>query len=186
MSHWFSVFSSCLFWNKNKVKDFACFSETVKTLNVLIPTLFCHRCIRILFRFPFSICLSLVDFLQWWLCRSVLRIRISLMLILILLFTLGADPDQTFHFDVDPVRCFHFDAVPYPTFNFDADPDPFFHFDADPNPVDANMRPLVYRPSMALFWASSTVTRLRPSFAPFWVSKSHLWHVNLRGFFWCG
>ncbi len=46
-------------------------------------------------------------------------------------------------------------AVPDPTFHFNADPDP----DSDPtsHQIYANLRPLVYRPSKAPFWASATL-----------------------------
>jgi hypothetical protein len=44
---------------------------------------------------------------------------------------------------------------PDPSFLNDTDPDPVFYFDADPDPnpspqSDANLRPMVYRPSIAL------------------------------------
>ncbi len=49
----------------------------------------------------------------------------------------------------------HVDADPDPAFHFSADADLDFHFDADmdpaPYPSDANLRPLVYRPSRASF-----------------------------------
>jgi hypothetical protein len=48
-----------------------------------------------------------------------------------------ADPDPAFHFNADP------------------DTDPVFHFymdsDNPPHQSDANLHPLVYRPSRALF-----------------------------------
>jgi hypothetical protein len=70
-------------------------------------------------------------------------------------------PDLSFHFDADPDQTFfHLDADPDQTFHFDADPDQtFFHLDADTNPAvhqsDANLRPLVYRPSTAHSGAST-------------------------------
>jgi hypothetical protein len=51
----------------------------------------------------------------------------------------------------------HFNADPnsFPAFYFNADPDPDFHFNADldtaPRQSDANLRPLVCRPSRAPF-----------------------------------
>ncbi len=49
---------------------------------------------------------------------------------------------------------FYFNADP--VFYFNADPDQNFHFNANPNPAprqsDANIRPLVYRPSRVPFW----------------------------------
>jgi hypothetical protein len=56
----------------------------------------------------------------------------------------------------------HFNADPDPSFYFNADPDPAFHFDADPDthldPAthqnNANLRPLVYRPSILSLHAS--------------------------------
>ncbi len=69
------------------------------------------------------------------------------------------------HFDVDPQ---HFDVEPK---HLDADADPSFHFDSDLSPTNhfdgnrysepvpapyqnnAKLRPLVYRPSTAPFWA---------------------------------
>jgi hypothetical protein len=48
-----------------------------------------------------------------------------------------------------------FVADPNPAFHFNADPDPALHLNADPDPAthqgDANLRPLVYRPSRAPF-----------------------------------
>jgi hypothetical protein len=93
----------------------------------------------------------------------VLRIRLTLMRIRILLFTLmrnrilDVDPDSTFYFDpdlaptthffpdLDPLMLqnyllglqpFHFDTDPDsgPYFHFDADPEPAFHFYVDPDP----------------------------------------------------
>ncbi len=51
------------------------------------------------------------------------------------------DPDTTFHFGADPDLSFHFDADSERTFQFDMDP--------DPHQSDANLRPLICRPSMA-------------------------------------
>ncbi len=48
-----------------------------------------------------------------------------------------------------------FNADPNPAFHFSADPDPTFHLSADPGPdpallrSDENLRPLVYRSSLA-------------------------------------
>ncbi len=72
---------------------------------------------------------------------------------------------------------------PDPSFHFNVDPDPTFYFDADPDPAphqsDVNLRPLVYRPSLASFWASCLCCEhTRPSMAPFW-SGFLLWS-------WCG
>ncbi len=57
-----------------------------------------------------------------------------------------------------------------------ADPDPTSHFNADPYPAHqnyANLRPLVYRPSRAPFWASKPpMWAQRPSTAPYLASIS--------------
>ncbi len=68
----------------------------------------------------------------------------------------------------------HFNADPDQAFCFNADPDPAFHFIVDPNPYpdpaphqgDANLRPLAYRPSRSLFWASTPL---------FWTSTPLFW-----------
>ncbi len=48
----------------------------------------------------------------------------------------------------------HFNVNPVASFHFNADTDPTFHFTADPDPAhrqsDANLLPLVYRPSSAV------------------------------------
>jgi|688.fasta_scaffold164762_1 hypothetical protein len=49
--------------------------------------------------------------------------------------------------DPNPDPTFHFDADPDPTFDFDTDPD----LDPAPHESDANLLPLVYRPSPTLF-----------------------------------
>ena len=60
-----------------------------------------------------------------------------------------------------------------------AGPDPTFHFDADPDPVppqvNVNLRPLVYRPFTAKFWASTP---------PLWAST--IFHGSILSFqeFW--
>jgi hypothetical protein len=51
---------------------------------------------------------------------AVLRIRITLMRILILFFTIDVDPDPAYHVDADPK----------PTFLFYADPEPSFQIKA--------------------------------------------------------
>jgi hypothetical protein len=52
---------------------------------------------------------------------------------------------------LDPA--FDFDADPDPAFYYDTDPDPTFLVDVDPGPnqINANVRPLVYRPFTASF-----------------------------------
>jgi hypothetical protein len=66
----------------------------------------------------------------------------------------------------------HFIADPYPAFKFNADPDPALQFNADPIPYqgDANLRPLVYRPSRPLFYVFTLP--LCASTAPFLASKA--------------
>ncbi len=76
--------------------------------------------------------------------NTMMRIRIS-----ISPFALDLDPDPSFNFDVDP------DPAPHP------DPSRHFIADLDPDPApqqsNADLRPLVYRPSTnsgPYFWAS--------------------------------
>jgi hypothetical protein len=80
----------------------------------------------------------------------VLRIRITMMRIWILLFTLMWDPDPTFHSDADPdPTTYFFPAMDPPMLkhdplrlpiHFDADPeqDSAFHFDTAAIPVPAS------------------------------------------------
>jgi hypothetical protein len=77
------------------------------------------------------------------------------------------------------------------TFNFAVDVDPSFHIDADPGATfhffvdqdlvtrqsDANLRPLVYGPSTAPFWATTVRLlwgHIRPSFVVLDFDPPHL------------
>ncbi len=83
------IFSSCLFLG-TRIKILLASHKRWKHLpyGTKIPKLFAKSRIRTLFRRSFSSSLPLVDFLQWRMCRWVLRILITLMRIRIFLFTL--------------------------------------------------------------------------------------------------
>jgi hypothetical protein len=69
----------------------------------------------------------------------------------------GAEPH---HFNAGPDLSFHLNAAQDPTFHFNSD--------LDPDQSDANLPPLVYRPSMTPFEPSLLHCEIpRPSTAPF-------------------
>ncbi len=92
-----------------------------------------------------------------------------------------ADPDPTFHFDVDPDPSFHCNEDPDPTFHFDADPDPTFLCEADlernlsrwcgpgsgscSHQIDANLRPLAYRPPRPHFESPASIVGVHGLFS---------------------
>ncbi len=69
-------------------------------------------------------------------------------------------------------------ADPEPHFHCNADQNPAFHLYADANPAphqgDANLRPRIYRPSRAPFWATTP---------PLWASTTPVWASKAPGFF---
>ncbi len=117
------------------------------------------------------------------LCFSKLRKLLSPTCI----FYSVADPH---HFDADPDPSFHVDADPDPTFHSDADPNPTSHFDVVPDPdavpvpcqSDANLRPLVCKPSIAQFlapmpplWASTALYFSILSLRSSWIFCFSVW-----------
>ncbi len=68
---------------------------------------------------------------------------------LFLIFSVKPSPrvSDPHHFNADPDPAFHFNADPDLVFHVNVDPD----LDPDPHQGDANLRPLVYRPSRPSF-----------------------------------